>query len=82
MKIKEQIKLFFKYFNSIENNTNTKFPNSQIQSLNFNREFYNALIKDNYLSADDTTFKGYDFIIEDDEDADYWGFFMKQDLKK
>jgi hypothetical protein len=27
MKIKEQIELFFKYFNSIKNNTNTEFPN-------------------------------------------------------
>lgn len=77
MKMKEQINKFLECFNSIENKTNPRFSNKKIESLTFNPEFHNALIENKYISLEDTKYKGYDLVVDNEEDADYWGMFLK-----
>lgn len=51
--MKEQIKLFLKYFLSIEDGSNEKIKNSKIDSLVFSPQFLNAFIKAQYINKEE-----------------------------
>lgn len=75
--MKEQIKMFLKYFLSIQDGTNERIRNSRVKSVVFNPKFHAALIKAQYIKSDDVRFRGYPFSIDDNDGADYWGLFLE-----
>jgi len=79
--MKGQILSFLRYFKTIEDGTNKDIQNSKIETIYFNPEFHKAFIKQQYIKEDDTTFRGYPFVIESEDDADYWGMMCKGDTK-
>lgn len=74
--INKQILEFIKYFSSIKNNTNKSITNAEIKTIIFNPQFYKAFIKKQYISKNDTQFKGYPFKIDNSKYADYWGMML------
>lgn len=76
--MKKQVILFLKYFLSIQEGINKKIKASKIEKITFSPEFHKTLIKQQYIKADDTTFRGYPFTVDYEEGADYWGMFLKE----